>query len=85
MATLDMRKPDTQCNAERNQPFGDDPSVVTLTAGTSRDERQIVVKLTPKQARQLGEALITIGRLASSRAVELRACGLIGGPDKEEQ
>lgn len=82
-ATLDMRETDTQCGAERNEPFGDDVSVVTLKAGTLRDEHQIVVKLSPKQARRLGEALIVIGRLASSNATELHGIGFRGGPEKE--
>ncbi len=85
MTTLDMRKADTQIGAERNQPFGDNPAVVTLKVGTSRDENQIVVKLSPKQARKLGEALTVIGRLAGSSAVELRGLGFLGGPDKTEE
>jgi hypothetical protein len=85
MSTLDMRKTGTQCGAERNQPFGDHGvSVVTLKAGTLSDENQIVVKLSPKQARRLGEALITIGYLASSSALELRGIGFRGGPDEKE-
>jgi hypothetical protein len=82
--TLDMRKTGTQCGAERNKPFGDHGvSVVTLKAGLS-DEDQIVLKLSPKQARKLGEALIVIGSLASSSAVELCGIGFRGGPDDKK-